>query len=189
MITTSRSPASLPSSRTRSSIPGRIRDRKSTRLNSSHTVISTLSLHDALPILEKGITEGLRRSKREPIAAQGGYLMALKAASEQLQINPNDQQARDDYNFAVARIFTIIKDAKLDPWTNPRSEEHTSELQSHSDLHSFPTRRSSDLRERYHRGAPAEQARTDRGAGRLPHGVEGCLRATPDQSQRPASAR
>src|SRR5476649_826020 len=36
------------------------------------------------------------------------------------------------------------------PWrriTNwwSRSEEHTSELQSHSDLHSFPTRRSSDL--------------------------------------------
>src|SRR6476646_7884620 len=28
----------------------------------------------------------------------------------------------------------------------PRSEEHTSELQSHRDLHSFPTRRSSDLR-------------------------------------------
>src|SRR5947207_910591 len=29
--------------------------------------------------------------------------------------------------------------------TRKRSEEHTSELQSHSDLHSFPTRRSSDL--------------------------------------------
>src|SRR5215211_13716 len=29
--------------------------------------------------------------------------------------------------------------------TGSRSEEHTSELQSHSDLHSFPTRRSSDL--------------------------------------------
>src|SRR5882672_10059706 len=28
-----------------------------------------------------------------------------------------------------------------------RSEEHTSELQSHSDLHSFPTRRSSDLKD------------------------------------------
>src|ERR1035437_10011028 len=27
----------------------------------------------------------------------------------------------------------------------PRSERHTSELQSHRDLHSFPTRRSSDL--------------------------------------------
>src|ERR687893_23296 len=32
--------------------------------------------------------------------------------------------------------------------TSPiRSEEHTSELQSHRDLHSFPTRRSSDLDE------------------------------------------
>src|SRR5882672_10083462 len=30
-----------------------------------------------------------------------------------------------------------------------RSEEHTSELQSHRDLHSFPTRRSSDLLEQY----------------------------------------
>src|SRR5437588_259599 len=29
--------------------------------------------------------------------------------------------------------------------TYKRSEEHTSELQSHSDLRSFPTRRSSDL--------------------------------------------
>src|SRR5476649_1134858 len=34
--------------------------------------------------------------------------------------------------------------AKGLPWW-PRSEEHTSELQSHRDLHSFPTRRSSDL--------------------------------------------
>src|SRR5882672_1830806 len=32
------------------------------------------------------------------------------------------------------------------PWrASMRSEEHTSELQSHRDLHSFPTRRSSDL--------------------------------------------
>src|ERR1035437_8574084 len=33
----------------------------------------------------------------------------------------------------------------------PRSEEHTSEIQSHRDLHSFPTRRSSDL-QRLHQG-------------------------------------
>src|SRR5476649_101288 len=33
---------------------------------------------------------------------------------------------------------------------NVRSEEHTSELQSHRDLHSFPTRRSSDLARRVH---------------------------------------
>src|SRR4030095_11368229 len=35
-------------------------DRKSTRLNSSHTVIYTLSLHDALPILSRSITRPLR---------------------------------------------------------------------------------------------------------------------------------
>src|SRR5476649_2748854 len=33
--------------------PAASRDRKSTRLNSSHTVIYTLSLHDALPIYER----------------------------------------------------------------------------------------------------------------------------------------
>src|SRR5579875_2842051 len=34
-----------------------------------------------------------------------------------------------------------------------RSEEHTSELQSHRDLHSFPTRRSSDLVEQLEHAA------------------------------------
>src|SRR5476649_1471333 len=42
-----------------------------------------------------------------------------------------------------------------------RSEEHTSELQSHRDLHSFPTRRSSDL----HRRHAAEKERQDRVCG------------------------
>src|SRR5476649_46617 len=41
--------------------------------------------------------------------------------------------SRGDYIGAINRFRTV------------RSEEHTSELQSHRDLHSFPTRRSSDL--------------------------------------------
>src|SRR5882672_5181230 len=49
-----------------------------------------------------------------------------------------------------------------------RSEEHTSELQSHSDLHSFPTRRSSDLDGHHARSnAPHQQQEcTDRGCSR-----------------------
>src|SRR5882672_3278400 len=88
-------------------------DRKSTRLNSSHTVIYTLSLHDALPI-----------SARLP-----QWCGCERASSPRCA-------ARTDPS----------------PWPGSasacpdRSEEHTSELQSHSDLHSFPTRRSSDLR-------------------------------------------
>src|SRR5882672_153309 len=88
------------------------RDRKSTRLNSSHTVIYTLSLHDALPICS--FTFRMRSAARHTLAAS-----ATIAA-------PADRYSASRYG------------AK-------RSEEHTSELQSHSDLHSFPTRRSSDL--------------------------------------------
>lgn len=69
--------------------------------------------------VERGITDGLRRSKREPMAALGNYIAAARSASQQLQLHPQDKGAREDYNFAVARIFTIIRDAKLDPWTKP----------------------------------------------------------------------
>src|SRR5476649_2074902 len=87
-------------------------DRKSTRLNSSHTVIYTLSLHDALPIFSY-----------RPV------------------------QAANTAHHPVAAVSTWCTRATPDVHglRAGRSEEHTSELQSHSDLHSFPTRRSSDL--------------------------------------------
>src|SRR5476649_1707176 len=88
------------------------KDRKSTRLNSSHTVIYTLSLHDALPI-------SLRR---------------LELLLQRRQIL-----------LCLADITRLQGVADLTDGRCKRSEEHTSELQSHSDLHSFPTRRSSDL--------------------------------------------
>src|SRR5476649_2008790 len=87
-------------------------DRKSTRLNSSHTEIYTLSLHDALPIY------AFRKWSRD--AEQIGLKYAVTQVSE------------------AGWLQKIIPH-------NHRSEEHTSELQSHRDLHSFPTRRSSDL--------------------------------------------
>src|SRR6476646_9803238 len=87
-------------------------DRKSTRLNSSHTEIYTLSLHDALPILG--------RPTPQTSDTQGhGNVMASRCTSA---IHVYAQRSG-----------------------HYRSEEHTSELQSHRDLHSFPTRRSSDL--------------------------------------------
>src|SRR5476649_740360 len=88
------------------------RDRKSTRLNSSHTVIYTLSLHDALPIC-----------LAKPALPAVGSRRRQGAASPPCNRPPPPCPVH----------------------AAPRSEEHTSELQSHSDLHSFPTRRSSDL--------------------------------------------
>src|SRR5476649_2548893 len=94
-------------------------DRKSTRLNSSHTVIYTLSLHDALPI------------SLQPVA----HVEILFEVVAQRKV---------EEGAAIG--------AELHGGRQARSEEHTSELQSHRDLHSFPTRRSSDL-------APAGGAR------------------------------
>src|SRR5476649_1040223 len=88
------------------------KDRKSTRLNSSHTVIYTLSLHDALPISAPAVTKPAAKTKAKAAPVDNG---------EPVPVAPIDDNA------------------------NQRSEEHTSELQSHRDLHSFPTRRSSDL--------------------------------------------
>src|SRR5882672_4017101 len=88
-------------------------DRKSTRLNSSHTVIYTLSLHDALPILKDKVNNAVSGNSSSSSSNQG----------ESPDINAGNSSG-----------------------SPTRSEEHTSELQSHSDLHSFPTRRSSDLK-------------------------------------------
>src|SRR5476649_1743847 len=88
------------------------RDRKSTRLNSSHTVIYTLSLHDALPILSY-------------------------SAEKSLDVDRSPCRR--------TLLEESARDFRSDSFERKRSEEHTSELQSHSDLHSFPTRRSSDL--------------------------------------------
>src|SRR5476649_2247310 len=105
--------------------PGRgnttARDRKSTRLNSSHTEIYTLSLHDALPILISRNPDRFRNP-----TTIGKYIC-----------NHGHEVA------AGAREYHCA-----------RSEEHTSELQSHRDLHSFPTRRSSDLDQSKPRSIP-----------------------------------
>src|SRR5215204_6394235 len=95
--------------------PFHVLDRKSTRLNSSHTEIYTLSLHDALPILPRGQIVGIGQFE---IPDCLNVLSLLLYACACLSIS------------------------------RARSEEHTSELQSHRDLHSFPTRRSSDLAKR-----------------------------------------
>src|SRR5579875_1911612 len=87
-------------------------DRKSTRLNSSHTEIYTLSLHDALPIYADLV-----------------HALAVEKRGDRLLHHP----------------LGGLADGGGDGHRASRSEEHTSELQSHRDLHSFPTRRSSDL--------------------------------------------
>src|ERR1041385_195039 len=88
------------------------RDRKSTRLNSSHADISPLPLPDALPIW----------LLYEPHALALDVFHEIDSAADW-----------DDFRKALSRF------------ASPRSEEHTSELQSRRHLPSSPPRRSSDL--------------------------------------------
>jgi pimeloyl-ACP methyl ester carboxylesterase len=65
------------------------------------------------------IDRALVEEKKQPIVALGAFVAAAQDSLRQLDRNPANAEARRDYNFAVARIFTIVRDAKLDPWTQP----------------------------------------------------------------------
>lgn len=81
-----------------------------------HPVSSTLGVVNTI---HQGLVDSLKQTKRDPLAALAGYLTAAETASKQLALTPKDAVIREDYNFAVARILTIIEDAKLDPWSKP----------------------------------------------------------------------
>src|SRR5947207_2149454 len=126
------------------------RDRKSTRLNSSHTVITfiyTLSLHDALPIFNRYWPCG------DQLVEQVGKGAPVRRDVETAVIAKKQRRIAEIacQSGAVAVPLAIplpIAHAGAMDEDDERSEEHTSELQSHSDhvhLHSFPPRRSSDL--------------------------------------------
>ena len=66
-----------------------------------------------------GIVRAMRIDRRHPLVALGEYVSAAETALRQLKRSPNDETARNTYNFAVGRIIATIRDAKLDPWTQP----------------------------------------------------------------------
>jgi pimeloyl-ACP methyl ester carboxylesterase len=65
------------------------------------------------------IVNATRIDRRDPLVALGAYMSAAEAALRQLDHSPDDRTARNTYNFAVGRIIATIRDAKLDPWTQP----------------------------------------------------------------------
>src|SRR6266446_873520 len=65
------------------------------------------------------INHALVEERKQPIIALGAFVAAARDSLRQLDRNPANTEARRDYNFAVARIFTVVRDAKLDPWTHP----------------------------------------------------------------------
>ena len=70
-------------------------------------------------IAAQSIERGLAEENNQPIAALGEYVAAVRQSLTELDRNQKDVKAIHTYNFAIARIFGVIRDAKLDPWTHP----------------------------------------------------------------------
>ena len=68
---------------------------------------------------QAAIAKALQLDRRNPLAALSEYMSAAETALRQFELNPRDENARNDYNFAVARIIAVIGNLKLDPWTQP----------------------------------------------------------------------
>jgi pimeloyl-ACP methyl ester carboxylesterase len=68
---------------------------------------------------EQGLTKAMHEEQATPLGALGDCLEALLTASGELKRNPKSATAVRDYNFGVSRIFQIVQDKKLDPWTTP----------------------------------------------------------------------
>jgi len=72
-----------------------------------------------LAVAEQNLTRAMHEERAKPLVAMGECLEALQSASDELKRNPGNATAVRDYNFGVSRIFQIIHDTKLDPWTQP----------------------------------------------------------------------
>src|SRR5438552_10426762 len=73
----------------------------------------------AARVATETIDSGLAQEKKQPTVALGEFIAAARDSLHQLDRNPANAEARRDYNFAVARIFSVVRNAKLDPWTHP----------------------------------------------------------------------
>lgn len=86
----------------------------------SYSTVSTTRLHyhSGSPA-GKMIDRTLALRKASPETLIGGYLDAAAQAAAALKANPADDQARQDYNFALSRIMETVHLAGLEPWKSP----------------------------------------------------------------------
>ena len=78
-----------------------------------------LSTSPELRSAEKAIGAGQELQRSEPLKAIGYYLRAIELSARQLKKSPGESLALRDYDFALGRVFSVIRTAHLDPWTTP----------------------------------------------------------------------
>src|SRR5246127_5482373 len=73
----------------------------------------------SLAAAEQAMTKAMHEQDSKALVALADCLTALQAASRELERDPRNAIAVRDYSFGIARIFQIIHNAKLDPWSAP----------------------------------------------------------------------
>jgi pimeloyl-ACP methyl ester carboxylesterase len=68
---------------------------------------------------EQAIANGRDLEQSDPRRAVGAYLSAAETSAEELRRDSKDRLALRDYNFALSRVFSVIRDSHLDAWTRP----------------------------------------------------------------------
>src|SRR4029077_5376596 len=69
--------------------------------------------------IEQQIAHGQQLNGSHAVTALGCYMAGAEVATSELRKNANDPVALRDYNFALWRLFSVIREAHLDPWTRP----------------------------------------------------------------------
>jgi predicted GNAT family acetyltransferase len=72
-----------------------------------------------LASVEQTLDRAIHEHRAQPLQAMGHCLDALESITAELRRDPTNATAIRDYDFAIGRVFQIIQDDKLDPWTKP----------------------------------------------------------------------
>ena len=78
--------------------------------------------HGTVPQLQRAeqtIADAENVKHTDPKKGIGFYLSGVESATRELRKNPKDRIALRDYNFDLSRVFSVLRDAHLDPWTRP----------------------------------------------------------------------
>lgn len=65
---------------------------------------------------EELISAGQKLQGADPKKAIGYYLRGVELTAKELQKNPSNSVALRDYDFALSRFFSVIREAHLQPW-------------------------------------------------------------------------
>jgi pimeloyl-ACP methyl ester carboxylesterase len=68
---------------------------------------------------EQAIAGGQELQRNDPQRAIASYLAGVELAASELRKYPKDSLALRNYDFALSRVFSVIRDTHLDPWTHP----------------------------------------------------------------------